>query len=362
MNNKLKLFTIGPVTLHERTLKIKGEQITHFRTDEFYHTINFCEKHIKKLVETSDNSRCVFLSSSGTGGMEASVLNILNENDKVLIINGGTYGSRFKKICDVYHIPNDTLDIEKCHKFDPQELDKYDNKGYTALLVNLHETSVGQLYPILPIKDFCQRNNCLLMVDAISTFLCDEYKMDEWGIDVTIISSQKGLALDPGLAMVIINEKTLGRINPHPMSLYFDFNIHNDYMSDFMTAFTPTIAIFHELEDMLHYIEQYKKENILKDNEEKAKIFRENVKDLPVKKLDYPMSNALTPLFFDEDVDVYYMYEILKNKYNMVVNYFEPDNQIRVSHIGNTTVDDMLELVDNMKSCIRLKKGLYKRI
>lgn len=362
MNEKLKLFTIGPVTLHERTLKIKGEQITHFRTDEFYHTINYCEKHIKSLVGTSESSRCVFLSCSGTGGMEASVLNLLNENDKVLIINGGTYGSRFKKICDVYKVQNECLTIPHCQKFDSKELEKYNHLGFTAVLVNLHETSVGQLYDIHAISKFAKENNCLLMVDAISTFLCDEYKMDEWGIDVSIISSQKGLALDPGLAMVIINEKTVQRINPHPMSLYFDFNIHNDYMSDFMTAFTPTIAIFHELEDMLHYINEYGKENILKDNQEKAEVFRKEIQGLPFKKFDYPMSNALTPMFFDEDVDVYYIYEILKNKYNMVVNYFEPDNQIRVSHVGNTTIDDMKELVENIRGCIRYKKGLYKKI
>lgn len=357
MSNKLKLFTIGPVTLHERTLKIKGEQITHFRTDEFYHTINFCEKHIKKLVETKDSSRCFFLSSSGTGAMEAAILNLFNENDKILIINGGTYGTRFKKICDVYHIPNDSLYINHCERFDHSLLDNYDNLGYTGLLVNLHETSVGQLYDINKISAFCKRNNCLLVCDAISTFLCDEYKMDEWGIDVSIISSQKGLALDPGLSMVIMNDKAFNKINKHPLSLYFDFNIHNDYMSDFMTAFTPTIAIFHELEDMLHYIESYKKENILKDNYEKAKVFRENTTDLPIKKTDYPLSNALTPLFFNDDIDVYYMYEILKNKYNMLVNYYEPDSQIRVCHIGNTTTSDMLELVENMKSCIRKKRA-----
>jgi aspartate aminotransferase-like enzyme len=85
----------------------------------------------------------------------------------------------------------------------------------------LHETSTGQLYDIKMISKFCKKNNMYLIVDAISTFLCDEYHMDENDIDVTIISSQKGLCVAPGMSMVAINSRILKeRVMNNNVSLY----------------------------------------------------------------------------------------------------------------------------------------------
>ena len=82
-------------------------------------------------------------------------------------------------------------------------LNQYENKDYTMLFVNLHETHTGQLYDIKMLSEFCKRNNLLFVVDAISAFLADEYDMDKYGIDLTIISSQKGLCLSPGMSFCV---------------------------------------------------------------------------------------------------------------------------------------------------------------
>ena len=119
----------------------------------------------------------------------------MTKKDRLLIISGGTFGERFEKICEIHHIPFDALRLGQDEALTASRLDAYDAKDYTGLLVNLHETYTGQLYDIGMIHDFCSRNDLYLIVDAISTFLCDEYHMRRYGIDATIVSSQKGLCL-----------------------------------------------------------------------------------------------------------------------------------------------------------------------
>ena len=98
-------------------------------------------------------------------------------------------------------------------------------KKYSVFLVNLHETSTGQLYDIELIKKFCQKNDILLVVDAISTFLADDFSMRKNGIDVAIISSQKGLCLSAGLAFVAMSERMTERCRSIEMhgDCYFRF-------------------------------------------------------------------------------------------------------------------------------------------
>lgn len=353
----MKLFTIGPVMMHERTFKVKQKQITHFRTKEFSDITYRCADSLKKMIGTSNTSKVFFMTCSGTGAMEASVINALEVTDKALVIDGGVYGDRFEKICTAYKIPNDSIKLKVHEELTERHFENFEDKGYTALLVNLHETSVGQLYDINILSKFAKRNNLLLIVDAISTFVCDEYYMDKWGIDITIISSQKGLAIDPGLGIVITNKKTYEEriLNTYVTSLYFDLKAYASYMEKGQTPFTPAVEIMYELDDMLIYIKEKGIKNIIKENKEKAEVFREAIKDLPITYPKTKMSNALTPLYFNKGVDAYKIYRNLKKR-GMLVNFDTSDidsRLIRVSHIGNTSIEDMSQIVKEIKEIIK---------
>lgn len=124
----------------------------------------------KKYLHTSRESKIIYLTASGTGAMEATVMNCLSNKDKILIINGGTFGERFKKICDLYSLNNTEIKLGTNEALTETHLARYDNCGFSVLLVNLHETSTGQLYDIKMISKFCKKIICILLLMQLVRF------------------------------------------------------------------------------------------------------------------------------------------------------------------------------------------------
>lgn len=128
------------------------------------------ERVLKRLLDADDDCKVAFLTASGTGAMEAAVSCLLTPSDKALVINGGGFGRRFTEICDVHDIPYDQIALSTGETFTKEHLEEFNGMGYTALLVNLDETSTGQLYDIALLSEFCKANGMYLIVDAISAF------------------------------------------------------------------------------------------------------------------------------------------------------------------------------------------------
>ncbi len=358
--NKL-LFTVGPLEMDKDTMEIGGNKIPYFRTEEFSKINKESCKIIKELVYTDEKSDVILLTSSGTGAMEAVLLNTLNHNDKLLIINGGTFGQRFVEIAKVLELDYDELRLEKGKSIEKSQLDIFKNKGYTAMLVNGHETSTGVLYDLNMLGEFCKNNNMLFIVDAISTFLADKYYMDKWNIDVTIISSQKALALPPGMSIIVLNEKASQKVmNNNVKSLYFDLKLYLKDIKRGQTPFTPSVGIFIQLYNRLLKLKQIGIDNQLKHTKEIADNFRNSIKDLPLKIKSQNLSNALTPVYTQGIISAYKVYETLKRDYDIVVNPSGgdlKDKMFRVGHIGNLTIEDNNKLVNALKEIINTKNG-----
>ena len=308
---------------------------------------------MKKLLGTSQETGIIYLTASGTAAMEASVINCFDQNDKLLVIVGGTFGKRFADVCGVHGIPYEKVVLRADEELTPEHLAAFENKGFTGMLVNLHETSTGQLYDVHMLSDFCRRNGMIFVIDAISTFLCDPFNMDEFGADVVILSTQKGLCLAPGLSVVALSrrviEERIQRIDPKFM--YFDFK---DYLTNIkrgQTPFTPAVGILYELNDMLAEIEKEGVEARLAHIRELCSYFRELIRELPVSLPKFPLSNAITPVLFYRPV-AHKVFMGLMEKYDIFVNPCGgelADHAIRVAHIGSLTVEDHVELVNRMK-------------
>lgn len=359
-NNKL-LFTVGPLEMDKDIMEIGGNKIPYFRTEEFSKMNKKSCEIIKELVYTNEKSDVILLTSSGTGGMEAALLNTLNHNDKLLIINGGSFGQRFVDIAKILELDYDEIKLENGKIIEKSELDIFKNKGYTAMLVNGHETSTGVLYDLNMLGEFCKNNNMLFIVDAISTFLADEYYMDKWSIDVTIISSQKALALPPGISIIILSEKASQKVmNNNVKSLYFDFKIYLKDIKRGQTPFTPSVSIFIQLYHRLLKIKEIGIENQLRHTKEIAENFRKRIKDLPLIVKSQNLSNALTPVYVKGTISAYEVYEILKRDYNIVVNPNGGNlksSMFRVGHIGNLTIEDNNKLLNALKKILNNKNG-----
>ncbi len=347
-----KLFTIGPTQMYQSTLEVRSKVVPYFRTPEFSELMLENETLIKKLQFASDDSKTVFLTASGSGAMEATVINCFDKNDKLLIISGGTFGERFEKICEIHHIPYVALKLSEDEELKASHFDEYENKGFTGLLVNIDETYTGQLYDINIIRDYCVRNNMFLIVDAISSFLADPYEMGKNNIDATIISSQKGLCLAPGLSIITFSPRMVERIQRNNVeSLYFDFKDYFLNMRRGQTPFTPAVGVCFELNDMLHKIDDQGIEGRIQEVSDRCHYFRDKIRDLPVHLPPYRLSNAITPIRFEKDIAMDF-FAYLKDEKHIMVNPVGGDlgkRSIRVAHVGDLSYGDYDSLIDEIK-------------
>ena len=365
----MKLFTLGPVEMYPSTKSVRFSDIPYFRTQEFGNVVKDVLSRLSAHIGLNNDGRLIYLASSGTGAMEAVVLNCVNKDDKVLVINGGTFGNRFCELLSVHNIPYSDICLEWNEKLTAKHFELYSGNEYTHLFVNLHETSTGQLYDIDLISSFCKKNKMYLIVDAIGTFMIDDYNMGKHNIDVTIISSQKGLCLSPGMSVIALSNRMIERIFSdishhlqHPI-YYLDFRQYLDNIARGQTPFTPPIFIIYELLDMLNRIESGGGRNAwLETINFRCKSFRGYAKEVGFILPEYPLSNMLTPVVF-HDVDAYKVFEILKDKYRLYVCPVGgklKSKILRISHIGNLTLQDGNNLVEKLLLVTSdLKKGIY---
>lgn len=352
----MKLFALGPVAMYQHTLEVAGKPIPYFRTPEFSELMLESEKMMKKVLSAPEDSKVVFLTASGTAAMEATVMNCFTERDRVLIIEGGIFGQRFVEICQLHGIPFDALHLNFNEVLTADHLAQFDGKKYTALLVNIHETSTGQLYDVKLLSNFCSRNQMYLIVDAISSFLADPYNMEKSGIDATILSTQKGLAIAPGMSIVTISNRLYEEkvLKTPQKTLYLDFRSHIDNQKRGQTPFTPAVNIAFQLNDMLKCLMEEGVENRLAHVNLIVSDFRLRIKELPLELPQTPISNAATPLLFPEGNAVS-VYETLKNQYGIILTPCGgslKNKMVRVGHIGNHYLDENIELVSALKEVL----------
>lgn len=347
-------FTVGPVMSSEAVRAIGAEQVPYFRTAEFSGLMLENERLIKKLAKASDDSKVVFITGSGTASMEAAIMNTLTGEDKALVVNGGSFGQRFVELLELHKIPYSEIKLEAGKALREEHLKAYEGQGYTAFLVNIHETSTGVLYDINGISEFCKRNGIFLIVDAISSFLADDFTMNELGVDVMITGSQKALACPPGISIIVLSPQAVARVETAKTKcMYLDLKSALKNQQRGQTPFTPAVGILRQIHERL--IE------IVREGGENQKIcslardFRNRIKDLPFEIISESMSNAVTPLH-PLTASAYDIFLTLKDEYGIWVcpNGGElKDKVFRVGHIGALTIEDnkkLVEALEDMKS------------
>lgn len=345
----MKLFTVGPTQMFSSTKEVASRQIPYFRNDSFSRIVLENERLLNCFADCR-NGRTVFLTSSGTGAMEATVMNCLSRDDRVLVINGGSFGARFLQLCHMHNVSAESIDLQPEEELTEEHLRQFENKKITALLVNLDETSTGQLYDIEMLADFCKRHDACFIVDAISSFGADYISMEEHGIDALILSSQKALSLAPGLSFVLLSEKIIkNRVNEiDSKTMYFNFK---DYLKNGergQTPFTPAVGIMYELNDRLKQIER---EGGISSEiarvESLASDFRSRLADLPISTPSFKQSNALTRIIFDRPIAKKVERELIES-FGSVPNPCGgslADHCLRIAHIGDLSIEDNEKLV-----------------
>ena len=348
-------FTVGPVMSDPEILEITGESAPYFRTPEFSDIMLENEKLILEMVHAPEGSKAVFLTTSGTGAMESCVMNILNDQDKVIVINGGSFGARFAELCKLHKLDHTGVKCEFGKQLRREQLSGLED--YTALLINMHETSSGVLYDMKMVAEFCRENNILLIVDAISAFLADELDMEALGASAVITGSQKALAAFPGISLIALSPEALERIEKNPeQCMYLSLKLALLDGKRGQTPFTPAVSTLLQINKRLKKI--MARGGAKAESARIAKVaedFRNGIKELPFEPVSDSPSNEVTSLR-PLKASAKDIFRILKDEYDIWIcpnggQYAE--TVFRVGHIGYITDEDNKKLIDALKDLER---------
>lgn len=360
INTNMLNFTVGPVMSSEAVRAVGAEQVPYFRTPEFSDVMFENEKYMLKFAKAPEGSRAVFMTNSSTGSMEAVVMNCFDETDRVLVIDGGSFGHRFVELCEIHEIPHEVLKLKHGQKLTKERLYAYDGTDLSGLLVNIGETSTGVLYDSEMIGEFCRKNDLFYVCDCVSSFLADSFDMAHCGADVMITGSQKVLACPPGISVIVLAPEAVRRVTGRKVkSMYFDLASALKNMERGQTPFTPAVGILLQINERLKEVEEAGGADAeVARVAAQAADFRHKLNDLPFELVSESPANGVTSVH-PLSADAYRIFEILKDEYGIWIcpNGGEMKNTIfRVGHIGALTHDDNTTLINALKDM--QKRGL----
>ena len=302
------LLTPGPTNIPKRYLEIFAKDIIHHRTPEFRNIMKENNKNLKKVFKTSND--VAILTSSGTGAMETAIVNFFSTGDKVIAINTGYFGERFKKIAEIYGLDVIALDYEfgKSYKLDDVQKILDNNSDIKGILVTHSETSVGILNDIKSLGELTKNKDTLLIVDTISGLVANEFEFDNWNVDVAIAGSQKAFLIPPGLSFVAISDKAKKAMEKSNLpKYYFDLKQYDKYFTEmYETPYTPAIALILALHQSLKDLLKNGVEYTTKQKYELRKYIEEKAKALDFKLLVENEKNRTNTLIsvYKENVEI----------------------------------------------------------
>lgn len=348
-------FTVGPVQSSDAVRAIGAENVPYFRTAEFSEIMLENERLMLKFSDAPKGSRAVFITGSGTASMEATIMNVLTSQDRALVVNGGSFGARFCKICDMHEISYDEVKLDVGRQLRLADIEAVaTGHQYSALIVNKHETSTGVHYDMRLIGNYCKKHGLLLIVDNISSFLCDEFNMAELGADIMITGSQKALACPPGVSIIVLSPRALKRVEKsNPKCMYFDLKDALTNQARGQTPFTPAVGTLLQINARLKEIDSAG--GVLAEigrSSELAAYFRSKIKDLPLEIVSESLSNAVTPLHPTNGMSAYDVFLKLKDDHGIWVcpNGGDMKDKIfRVGHMGCLSQKDYDKLLVALK-------------
>jgi len=337
-------------------LKLGSMQIPYPRTKSFSEVLLKLEVALLGLVSAPLGSRAVFLTGSGTAAMEATILNFIGPRNLAAVVNGGAFGQRFVDILNRHSRRVHEVKVDRDTLGDGYALATVPN-GVTALFINGHETSIGHLYDLDATRRFCQDRDCLHIVDAIGLFATDRLDMTKSEIDILIISANKGLAVAPGISMIVLSSKALSRIIAHPATYYLDINA---MLSDGLrgqTPFTPAIGVLLQLNQRLETLASKGIGISIIKAAKLARYFRTNITRLPLRAYSQSMPNAMTALeVFGARISARAIVNLLDVHYDLVVapnGGSIGESVFRVAHMGNLRISDVDRLIKALTKILK---------
>ncbi len=368
---KERLFTPGPVPLPPEVIKALGQQIIHHRTPEFTQIFLEVRERLKQMLKTK--TAPILFSSSGTGAMEASITNFFRKGDRVLVINAGKFGQRWRDLAKTFELKVVDYEIEWGQTYDKEKILEIigefpDIKG---ILVQHSETSTTTLHDINYLAEVCKKlEDCILVVDGITSVGVYEVYPEKIGIDILVTGSQKALMLPPGLSILWYSEKAKERLKSSDINrYYFSVLAESKKQEKGQTAYTPAINLIIALNESLKLILNEGVPQLARRHEIMAQATREALKEIGLRLLSESPANsatgAYTPVGIDADE---FRKVLLKLGFRVAGGQDHLKGKIfRIAHMGYFDVMDVIQIIAGVEFAlfkigyhIEMGKGVKK--
>jgi aspartate aminotransferase-like enzyme len=273
----------GPTPIPPEVLLAQGSPLVYHRGPGFGKLMRDVTERLRELYRT-ESADIFLLTSSGTGGLESAVQNVLSPGDEVLVPLAGYFSERWTKLAEAHGLAVRTIEYEWGRKVRPDDLAKaLAEKPARAVLLTHSETSTGVIQPIQELARVAREAGALVIVDVVSSLGAVPFAFDEWGIDVAIGGSQKALAASPGLAFVAISDRAWEAHAASTMPrFYFDWSIYKEFAERKHpeNPWTPAISVTQGLHAALELYFQDGVDVAMKRHETLSRAVKEGVQAL----------------------------------------------------------------------------------
>ncbi len=345
----------GPTPLPDKVLQAQTKQMINHRGPEFGQILNDITDKLKQLFQTKAD--VFLLTGSGTGGLEAAIVNTLSPGDKVLSVSIGVFGDRFAAIAEQFGAEVIPLSFEWGKAADPDAVRQalHTEPKIKAVMVTHNETSTGVTNDLAAISSVVNEFDKLLLVDAISSLGSINLPVDDWHIDIAITGSQKGWMVPPGLAMVSVSEKAWQAHSTAKMPrFYWDFTKAKSYLERGQTPWTPAVSVVFALSVALKMMLEEGLPNIIARHARVGKVTRDGVKSLglPLFADESHASNTVSAIAASDGLDTKKLVKIMREEHKIILGGGQQrlDGKIfRIGHLGWVNEADIEAVISALR-------------
>jgi aspartate aminotransferase-like enzyme len=348
------LLTAGPTPVPERVLLAMARPMLYHRAPAFTECLREVQDSLRWLMQTKQLP--LVISGSGTAGMDAAVSNFLRAGDKVIVVRGGKFGERWGRICQAYGIECVFVDVEWGKGVDPKAvaaaLDA--NPGVRAVYATASETSTATKHDVEAIARVTSgREDVLLCVDAITAVGVFEVPVDQWGIDVTVVGSQKALMLPPGLAIVVASDKAWkAQERANLPRFYLDLVRERKSQDKGETAFTPAVSLVVGLREALRMLKEETLPGVWNRHERLAKATRAAAGGIGLELFSSSPTNAVTAYRVPTGLDGAAIIKQMRTRYGITIAGGQDHLKgkiLRIAHIGYISEFDIITAISGLE-------------
>ncbi|MEE9502374.1 MAG: alanine--glyoxylate aminotransferase family protein [Candidatus Aminicenantaceae bacterium] len=356
MIKKHYLLSPGPTPIPEGVLAAATHPMIHHRTPDFSRIFMDTVTGIKNIFQTKNDM--FILASSGSGAMEAAVVNTLSPEDSTIVINGGKFGSRWAKICRAYGVSVREIVLEWGEPYTKEQLSEEmkKNPDIKAVFSTLAETSTGTAYDIRGYGEILTRSDAILVVDGISGIGATPCPMDKWNLDVLLSASQKSFMVPPGLAYISFSQKAWSLVEQSTLpKFYFDAKETKNSLNKETSPWTPAISLIIQQQEALKIINHIGLNNLITHHRILGEATRAGIQSIGLELLSKRPANILTAVKIPSGIDGKTLVKTMQEKYKAYIAGAQDPHKgefFRIAHLGYMDGFDILTALSALEMAL----------